>query len=56
MSQGCCRHRCEERSDSGNPMPLRKDIRSPRFARDDTLITLKVVRSAHLIQGAVLFL
>jgi len=29
------RRRCEERSDSGNPMLLRMNMRSPRFARDD---------------------
>ena len=34
-SRGCCRRRCEERNDSGNLMPLRMNMRSPRFARDD---------------------
>ena len=34
-SRGRRRHRCEERSECGNPMLLRMDMRSPRFARDD---------------------
>ena len=41
------RRRCEERNDSGNLMPLRMNMRSPRFARDDNLSKEKVVRFAR---------
>ena len=47
MSRGHRRRHCEERSDSGNLMPLRKNMRSPRFARDDNWFKEKVVRSAR---------